>query len=57
MPARIEQIGAQGERRVYFPRAETLGGSSSINAMIYIRSERHEPVPKHGMAVHLVPHR
>jgi len=35
-----EPQGALAGRRLFWPRGKTLGGSSSINAMVYIRGQR-----------------
>lgn len=37
----VPQAGLNG-RRGYQPRGRTLGGSSSINAMLYVRGHRHD---------------
>ncbi|MEZ5652183.1 MAG: choline dehydrogenase [Burkholderiaceae bacterium] len=33
---------AMGDRKLYWPRGKTLGGSSSINGLIYIRGQRED---------------
>ncbi|HEY0757048.1 MAG TPA: choline dehydrogenase [Ktedonobacteraceae bacterium] len=33
---------AMGERKMYWPRGKVLGGSSSINAMLYVRGHHHD---------------
>ncbi len=33
---------AMGNRRLYWPRGKVLGGTSSINAMVYIRGQRED---------------
>jgi len=37
-----EPQSAMNDRELYWPRGKTLGGSSSINAMIYIRGHPHD---------------
>src|ERR1700755_3002023 len=35
-----EQEPGLGNRRLYLPRGKVIGGSGSINAMIYVRGQR-----------------
>jgi choline dehydrogenase len=37
-----EEEPHMGNRKMYWPRGKVLGGSSSINAMLYIRGHRHD---------------
>lgn len=39
---RTEPQERAADRSIYWPRGRTLGGSSSMNAMIYIRGHRHD---------------
>jgi choline dehydrogenase len=39
---RTEPQERAADRSIYWPRGRTLGGSSSMNAMIYIRGNRHD---------------
>jgi len=37
-----EPVASLGGRRSYWPRGKVVGGSGSINAMVYVRGQRHD---------------
>ncbi|MFM9977100.1 MAG: GMC family oxidoreductase, partial [Sphingomonadaceae bacterium] len=37
-----EPVAALGGRRSYWPRGKVIGGSGSINAMVYVRGQPHD---------------
>ena len=45
----VPQPGLNG-RRSYQPRGKVLGGSTSINAMMFVRGHQRQRIPGHGRA-------